>query len=94
MRLKAPVDAEVAAKRPPGPIAADKNLLGRFLSRRRLGAEDIKGRVAESEFLGAGFDFLLDDEMEVIAFARVSDLAPEVPMMARRKLSGIMRDGG
>jgi hypothetical protein len=94
VRLKAPVDAEVTAKRPPGPVVADKNLFGRFLSLRRLGAEDIKVRVAESEFLGAVLDFLLDDEMEVIAFARVSDLAPEVPMMARRKLSGMMHDGG
>ena len=94
MRLKAPVDAEVAAKRPPGPVAADKNLLGRFLSVRRLGAKDIRGRVAESEFLGAVLAFFLDDEMEVVAFARVSDLAPEDPMMARRKLLGMMHDGG
>jgi hypothetical protein len=94
VRLKTAVDAEVVAIRALGYIAADETLFNRFLALTGLGADDIRERVTEPTFLGAVLDFILGDERLVIAFAEASDLAPEVPMMARRKLPGLMPDGG
>ena len=94
MRLKATVDAEVVAIRVLGYIAADGTLFDRFLALTGLGVDDVRERAGEPEFLGAVLDFLLGDERLVIAFAEANDLAPEVPMMARRKLPGSMPDGG
>ncbi len=92
--LKAAVDAEVVAIRALGYIAADETLFNRFLALTGLGAEDIRERVADPGFLGGVLDFLLGDERLVIAFAEASDMTPEIPMMARRKLPGSMSDGG
>ena len=94
VRLKAIVDAEVVAIRALGYIAADGILFDRFLALTGLGVDDVRERAGEPEFLGAVLDFLLGDERLVIAFAEANDLAPEVPMMARRKLPGLMPDGG
>ena len=94
MRLKTAVDAEVVAIKALGYIAADETLFNRFLALTGFGAEDIMERVADPGFLGGVLDFLLGDERLVIAFAEASDLAPETPMMARRKLPGLMSDGG
>ena len=94
VRLKTAVDAEVVAIRALGYIAADETLFERFLALTGFGAEDIRERVTDPGFLGGVLDFLLGDERLVIAFAEASDLAPEVPMMARRKLPGLMPDGG
>jgi hypothetical protein len=94
VRLNTLVDAEVVAIRALGYIAAHETLFNRFLALTGLGAEDIRERVGDPGFLGGVLDFLLGDERLVIAFAEASDLAPEVPMMARRKLPGLMPDGG
>lgn len=92
MRAIAPVDAEVVAIRALGFIAGEPALFERFLALTGLGAEDIGDRAGDPEFLGAVLDFLLGDERLVIAFAEASDLAPEVPMAARRKLPGATPD--
>ncbi len=94
MRETVTVDAEVVAIRALGYIAGDRVLFERFLALTGLGAEDIEDRAGEPEFLGAVLDFLLGDERLVIAFAEASGLAPQVPLMARRKLPGAMPDGG
>lgn len=73
-------------------IVADENLLPRFLSVSGCGAEDLRHRIADPEFLGAVLDFVLEDDASVHMLAAAAGVSPETIMLARAKLPGAQMD--
>lgn len=69
-------------------MAADEDLLMRFFATTGIGADDLRGRAGEPEFLGFVLDFLLSDDDATIAFAEASNRRPEDAMRARAALPG------
>ncbi len=69
-------------------MAADADLMGRFLAAAGAGPADLRARAADPEFLGFLLDFLLADEAALIAFATAEGIPPEQPMRARAALPG------
>jgi hypothetical protein len=78
--------AEAIALKAVAFIAGNDTLLSRFLAITGCGPDDLRTRIAERAFLGAVLDFILADEPTVLHFTTAADLAPELPMLARRKL--------
>jgi Protein of unknown function (DUF3572) len=79
-------DAEVIAIRALGFISGDDTLLSRFVTLTGCGIDEMRGRIHDPGFLGGVLDFLLGDEVAVIAFAEATALHPEAAMLARCKL--------
>lgn len=69
-------------------IAGDTDRVGAFLGASGLGADDLRQRASDPEFLGFVLDFLLADEATLLAFCEESALSPERPMRARLALPG------
>lgn len=69
-------------------MAGQPETLGAFLAAGGLGAQDLRGRAEEPEFLGFLLDFLLGDEELLLAFCADAGLAPTVPARARAALPG------
>ena len=80
------VDAEMVALKAVAWIAADDDVLSRFVSLTGCDADDLRSRISEHAFLGAILDFLLGDNSLVIAFTERVGMTPETPMLARVKL--------
>lgn len=85
---QAAVGAEETAVAALGWIAADAELLGRFLAISGAAPQDIRARAADPEFLGFVLDFVLSDDALVTGFAAVAGLAPEAVARARAGLPG------
>jgi hypothetical protein len=90
-RISAPpaLDAEAAqavALQAVAFIAADDELLPRFVALSGCGLDDLKARIEEPSFLGGVLDFILADEPTLLAFAEAGGFPPETPMAARAKL--------
>ena len=81
-------EAETMAARGLAWIAADTELLGRFLALSGAGPDDLRFRAGEPDFLGFVLDFLLADEETLLAFATAEGIRPELPMRARAALPG------
>ncbi len=79
-------DAQAVALKAVAFIAADDELLPRFVALSGCGLDDIRQRIADAAFLGGVMDFILGDEPTLLAFVAAADLAPETPMAARAKL--------
>lgn len=73
-------------------IVADDNLLPRFLDISGCGAEDLRHRIADPDFLGAVLDFVLEDDSTVHMVAASAGVSPETIMLARAKLPGAQMD--
>lgn len=84
--------AEVLSLQAVALIVADENLLPRFLSVSGCGAEDLRHRVNDPEFLGAVLDFVLEDDSTVHLLAGAAGISPETIMLARSKLPGAQMD--
>lgn len=69
-------------------ISADRDLSGAFLASTGAGADDLRARASDPEFLGFVLDFLLGDEAALVAFCEAERLAPDRPMRARAGLPG------
>jgi hypothetical protein len=80
------VDAEMVALKAVAWIAADDDVLSRFVSLTGCGADELRSRISEPAFLGAILDFMLGDDSLVIAFTEREVMTPETPMLARVKL--------
>lgn len=78
--------AEAVALKAVAFIAADDQLLTRFVGLTGCGLDDLRARVADRAFLGAVLDFVLGDEATVVAFAEHEGFPAELPMLARAKL--------
>ncbi len=79
-------EAEAVALKAIAFIAADEELLSRFVALTGCGADDIRQRIQDPGFLGGVLDFILTDEPTLLAFAEAAELAPETPMAARNRL--------
>ncbi len=69
-------------------LAEDEDLFGAFLGQAGTDADDVRARAADPGFLGFVLDFLLQDDAQVLAFARAAGMAPEEVALARRALPG------
>jgi hypothetical protein len=69
-------------------IAADEDLLPRFLAITGSAADDLHKRINDPDFLGAVLDFVLEDDATVAIVAEVAGVKPETMMIARAKLPG------
>ena len=67
-------------------IAADDDLLPRFVALSGCGLDELKARIADPGFLGGVLDFILADEPTLLAFTQATGLYPETPMAARALL--------
>lgn len=82
-------EAEALALRAIALIAADEDMLPRFLALTGSGLDDLRDRLADPDFLGATLDFILESGDEWVArLAEAADLAPETILAARRFLPG------
>ncbi len=79
-------EAEAVALKALAFIAADDEILSRFVSLTGCGVDDIRHRIGDPGFLGGVLDFILTDEPTLLAFAEAAELAPETPMAARHRL--------
>jgi hypothetical protein len=79
-------DAQAVAFRALAFIAADEELLSRFVALTGCGPDDIRQRIGETAFLGGILDFILGDEPTLLAFVAAAEFAPETPMAARQLL--------
>lgn len=84
----APAEAEALAVRALAWLAADAELIGRFLALSGAGPADLRARAAEPEFLGFVLDYLVADETMLLAFAAAEGIRPELAMRARAALPG------
>ena len=64
----------------------------RFFALSGLGADDLRSRAGEPDFLAGVLDFVLEDERLLLRFAESEGIQPEVPAMARRGLMGGQAD--
>ena len=69
-------------------IAADEDMLRRFLAETGALPERIAERSADPAFLGGVLDFVLADDSRALAFAASIDLAPENLALVRARLPG------
>jgi hypothetical protein len=69
-------------------IAADDDLLRRFMAETGVEPTTLSEAAAEPAFLAGVLDFLLSDEPALLAYCEAASLAPELPMRARRALPG------
>lgn len=69
-------------------LAEDRERLILMLAQSGLGAEDVRDRAADPEFLGFVLDHLLAHEPVLLAFSRDAALAPEKIALARSSLPG------
>jgi hypothetical protein len=79
-------DAQTIALKAIAFVAADEDLLPRFVALTGCGMDDIRARIGDPAFLGGVLDFILADEPTLLAFTEAEQLAPETPMAARHKL--------
>lgn len=71
-----------------GWLAGHDDMLTQFLGMTGIGADDLRVRAQEPEFLGFVLDFLLTDDAMVMAFCEDAHMATDLPMQARGALPG------
>jgi hypothetical protein len=69
-------------------LAGNDDLLPVFLGSTGLGADDLRARAQEPEFLGSVLDFVLMNDIWVIGFCTSCGLTNDTPMRARAALPG------
>lgn len=80
--------AETLALRALGWLAADGELLGRFLGASGAAPADLASEASDPRFLGAVLDFLLTEDALVIAFCDAAGYPYLAPLEARAALPG------
>lgn len=78
--------AEALATQAFGFLAADPERISRFLSLTGIAPEGVRRAATEPGFLPAVLDYLLNDEVLLVAFATESGIAPEGIVAARAAL--------
>lgn len=69
-------------------LAGQDDLLPVFMGSTGAGADDLRQRAGEPEFLAAVLDFLMMDDAWVVAFCDAGGIAYDRPMQARAMLPG------
>lgn len=80
--------AETLAARAFSYLAADEDLLPRFLAETGLSGAEIRSASSEPGFLAGVLEFLLQDESTLLAFAAADGMKPETIVAAHRALAG------
>lgn len=80
--------AETLALRALAWLAADDDLLGRFLGASGAAPGDLAAGAADPRFLAAVLDFVLTDDSLVMAFCDAESYPYPAPMQARAALPG------
>ena len=73
-------------------LLENEELKTEFLSISGLSAEDITSEFKNPEFLGGVLDFLLQNELALIAFCDKIGIKPEEPLKQRYSLPGANYD--
>jgi hypothetical protein len=73
-------------------VVGDEDLLPRFLAFTGSGADDLRQRIGDPDFLGAVLDFVLENDATVQLVAEAAGVAPEALALARTKLPGAQTD--
>ncbi|MFL2783135.1 MAG: DUF3572 domain-containing protein [Rhodospirillales bacterium] len=84
--------AETIALRALEFILVNEELRAEFLSISGLSTDDITNGLQNPEFLGGVLDFLLQNELPLIAFCDKLGIKPEQPMQLRYSLPGANYD--
>lgn len=71
-----------------GHLAREEGLLRRFCHESGVDAASLRSLAGDAGFLGGVLDFMLADEMRLLAFCTAEGIAPEEPARARRALPG------
>lgn len=69
-------------------LAADDERLQRFCANSGLGGDEIRERLLDPDFQGFLFDYMLQDETELLAFCGDNGIKPEKLMHLRSQLPG------
>ena len=69
-------------------LAASDDLLPVFMGATGAGADDLKARASDPQFLGAVLDFLMMDDARVVGFSDSQNLPYASVMEARAALPG------
>ncbi len=69
-------------------LVGNDELLPVFLGATGAGADDLRGRARDPEFLASVLDFLLMDDAWIQAFCASADYAFDLPLRARAALPG------
>ena len=69
-------------------LVSDEELLPVFLGSTGAGADDLRGRAKDPEFLASVLDFLLMDDAWIQRFCDGADYAYDFPVRARAALPG------
>jgi hypothetical protein len=80
--------AETLALRALAWLAADDEVLGRFLGASGAAPGDLAAGASDPRFLGAVLDFVLTDDSLVMAFCDAAGYPYAAPMTARAALPG------
>ena len=80
--------AEVLGLQALGWIAGDPERAERFFAIAGTGADEMRARARDPEYLGFVLDYLLSDEPLLLAFCEDETLAPDRPIRARAGLPG------
>jgi Protein of unknown function (DUF3572) len=73
-------------------IASDEERMERFCALSGLGESELKQQLSDPAFLGFVFDYALQDEQLLLAFAAEHDIKPEKFLSLRRALPGAQDD--
>lgn len=80
--------AEILALKGLAFLANSDGPLDRFMALSGAGADDLRDRAGEPEFLAAVMDFLMSDEDLLMAFCDEASIDPRDVQMARMALPG------
>jgi hypothetical protein len=87
-RMKTAESSQILALEALGFIAADADLLDRFLLTTGLDAQQIRESAPEAAFQAGLLDYVLGDEALLLAFAAHAGIKPEAVARARFQLPG------
>jgi hypothetical protein len=83
-----PQNAEILALKGLVFLANSEGPLDRFMALSGAGADDLRERAGEPEFLAAVMDFLMSDEELLMAFCNETSIDPKDLQIARMALPG------
>ena len=73
-------------------IVADDELLNQFMSHTGSGADELRSRITDPDFLGAVLNFVLESDITVEKVAQAPGVAMETILIARSQLPGMQVD--
>lgn len=73
-------------------LLSNESALDRFMALSGSGADDLRENVGNPAFLAGVLDYYLANEADLVAMCETLEIAPELPLRARRELPGWMPD--